>query len=123
MLSINLKPIFAARGIEKPFSFLVKSGFTRIAAHHLINGTAMSFHLRNIDRLCTVLCCTPNDILAWQPNQGQPAISAQHPLHQLRAAPIPEGIQQLVSEMPLSDLRKLIAQLNQSKNSNDISDN
>ena len=37
MLSLNLTPIFNARGITKPYTFLVKAGFTPHSANGIIN--------------------------------------------------------------------------------------
>jgi DNA-binding Xre family transcriptional regulator len=111
MLTINLKPIFAARGIDRPFSYMVKAGLSRIAAHRLLNGTALSFQLRHVDTLCTILCCTPNDIVAWQPNSGQPPLAESHPLQRLRPQPMPEGLENLFKQMPLDELQQLIAEV------------
>jgi DNA-binding Xre family transcriptional regulator len=109
MLTINLKPIFAARGIERPFSYMVKAGLSRIAAHRLLNGATLSFQLRHMDTLCTILHCTPNDILAWQPNGGQPSLPSNHPLQKLAPKPVPGSLQNLVKQLPLDELAKLMA--------------
>ncbi|MBK8628480.1 MAG: hypothetical protein IPN86_23875 [Saprospiraceae bacterium] len=40
MLYLNLAPIFAARGIERPYSYLVKAGFT----HHTHSICLVAIH-------------------------------------------------------------------------------
>jgi len=111
MLTINLQPIFAARGIERPFSYLVKAGLSNIVAHRLINSTGLSFQLRHIETLCTILCCTPNDIVVWQPDANKQPLPSGHPLHQLQPKPMPANLQNLFKQMPLNDLHKLIEQV------------
>jgi len=86
MLALNLNPIFSARGIEKPYSFLVKNGFTPHAANNLLNSKTRVFRLDHIERLCEVLICEPNDLLVYKPNSDK-AIAPNNPLNKLIANP------------------------------------
>ncbi|MES2566602.1 MAG: helix-turn-helix transcriptional regulator [Bacteroidota bacterium] len=63
MLTLNLQPVFKARGIDKPYSFLVSAGFPSYTAHNLLNAKTVSFRLSYIDKLCAILNCTPNELL------------------------------------------------------------
>lgn len=83
MLSLNLKPIFSARGIDKPYTFLVKNGFTPHAANTLLNSKTRVFRLDHIERLCEVFVCEPNDLLVWKPDSGK-IIASNNPLHKLK---------------------------------------
>lgn len=82
MLSLHLRPIFSAKGIEKPYSFLVKNGFTSHAANNLLNSKTRVFRLDHIELLCEVLLCEPNDLLAWKPDSSK-IIAPNNPLHKL----------------------------------------
>ena len=82
MLSLNLRPIFSIRGIEKPYSFLVKNGFTSHAANTLLNSKTRVFRLDHIELLCEVLLCEPNDLLLWEPDSGK-TIAPNNPLNKL----------------------------------------
>ena len=82
MLSLNLRPIFTAKGIEKPYSFLVKNGFTSHAANNLLNSKTRVFRLDHIELLCEVLVCEPNDLLLWKPDSGK-SIAPNNPLNKL----------------------------------------
>ena len=62
MLQLNLKRIFKARGIEQPYKFLAQNGFVPFTAHKYKNGKVEHMRLDHIEKLCTVLNCTPNDI-------------------------------------------------------------
>ncbi len=70
MLSLNLKPIFKARGIDRPFTFLVKAGLTSHAANTVLNSTTKSFRLDHIEVLCRTLVCEPNDLLLSTPDKA-----------------------------------------------------
>lgn len=82
MLSLHLQPIFTARGIEKPYTFLVKNGFTPHAAHNLLSAKTRVFRLDHVELLCEILNCEPNDLLLWQPN-SEKQMAANHPLKKL----------------------------------------
>jgi DNA-binding Xre family transcriptional regulator len=71
MLSLNLIPIFKARAIEKPYSFLVKAGLSPHSATNILNNKTHVFRLDHIELLCRVLVCEPNDLLVWNPDKGQ----------------------------------------------------
>ena len=71
MLSLNLSPIFKARGITKPYSFLVKAGFTNFTASNILNSNTRVFRLDHIEMLCNVLVCEPNDLLLFTPDKSK----------------------------------------------------
>jgi len=71
MLSLNLTPIFKARGIQKPYSFLVKNGFTNFTASNILNANSRSFRLDHIEMLCNILVCEPNDLLLFTPDKNK----------------------------------------------------
>lgn len=115
MLSLNLKIIFAARGIENPYTYLVKAGFTRNAASRLLNNSNQSFPIKHIENLCLLLHCTPNDLLVWQPASNQSPLANNHPMHQLRPQPALQSVSELLKQMPLNDLKNLVTQLHTQK--------
>jgi len=83
MLSYNLQPIFSARGIEKPFSFLVKNGFTPHTAHNILNNESHTLRLDHLELLCEILFCEPNDLFLWTPSKNK-IIHENNPLNKLR---------------------------------------
>lgn len=70
MLTFHLDPIFKARGIEKPYSFLVKAGISPNTAYKITNGKMRILRLDHVELLCDLLVCEPNDLLIWAPNKG-----------------------------------------------------
>ena len=61
-----------ARGIRQPFAYLRNAGLPLGAVRKITNGTYARPPLDHIEKLCLVLQCTPNDILRWLPDKGQP---------------------------------------------------
>ncbi len=105
MLYLNLAPIFATRGIERPYSYLVKAGFTHHTAFNLLSSNTRSFRLDHIEDLCRILVCEPNDLLAWKPDQNvhYPSLN---PLEKLRPNNSEATLNNTLATLPLSELKK-----------------
>ncbi len=86
MLSLNLTPIFKMRGIEKPYTFLVKAGLSPHSATSILNYNTRVFRLDHIELLCQVLNCEPNDLLAWTPEKDK-IYPDNYPLTKLKFHP------------------------------------
>src|SRR5690606_37335746 len=83
MLSFHLTPIFQSRGISRPFSYLIKAGFSYHTAHRLLNGYNRNFSLDTVQKLCEVLVCEPNDLLMFTAKENS-QLREDHPLNNLR---------------------------------------
>ncbi len=105
MLSLNLIPIFKARAIEKPYSFLVKAGLSPHSATNILNNKTHVFRLDHIELLCRVLVCEPNDLLVWKPDKGQ-NIDKSHPLYNLIGQETTENLQETLSKMSYKKLKQ-----------------
>lgn len=66
MIQLNLKPLFALRGVDKPYQFLLHAGFSHHVASNLVAGKMKSLSLEQLERLCHCLLCEPNELLVWQ---------------------------------------------------------
>ncbi|WP_284651232.1 helix-turn-helix domain-containing protein [Flavobacterium terrisoli] len=113
MLYYNLKPIFAARQIEKPYSFLVKIGIAPHTAHKILNNRSHVMRLDNLSLICKALYCEPNDLLAYKPDTINP-IAETHPLNNLLPKDDNNNWQQQLKTMPLSKLKEITQILNAS---------
>ena len=117
MLTLNLQPIFKARGINKPYSYLVSSGFASYTAHNLLNAKTVTFRLSHIDKLCSILNCTPNDLLAWTPNPKQ-KLDGTHPLTRLKNQNTDLNWQDTIKTIPLDQLSEIVKIINTHKPTN-----
>lgn len=111
MLYLNLKPIFSARGIEKPFSFLTKNGFNNNSAHRLLNSKTRAIKLDHIEKLCEILFCEPTDLFQWIPDSGKNYLP-NNPLHQLIVSKENQtDLQKTLSSLPYQQLKEISAKM------------
>ena len=106
MLTLNIRPIFEARNIERPYSFLVKAGLSSLTAHNILNSKSGSIRFDHIELLCRVLICEPSDIFVWRPNKNE-NISEEHPLTKLREQETDKTIQETLSKLPYKKLKEV----------------
>jgi len=79
----NFQKIFKLRGITQPFVYLIKHGFPRGQAYQFTKLRNDGLRIKNLERLCLLLECTPNDIIEWIPPKDF-QIPETHPLHKLK---------------------------------------
>ncbi|MFA6925287.1 MAG: helix-turn-helix transcriptional regulator [Bacteroidales bacterium] len=106
MLILNLTPIFKMRGIEKPYTFLVKAGLSPHSATSILNNNIRSFRLDHIELLCDILVCEPNDLLEWKPDKGK-KYSDNNPLLKLKQQPTDNKWQETFSTMSFKELKEV----------------
>lgn len=106
MLTFNFIRIFKARGIDKPFRYLVKAGYSDNFATRLANNRKKQFNLIDLERLCTLFQCTPNDLLEWVPGPADKG-NSKHPLAPLIRAGSDSQLLQLLSSVPIDKLANI----------------
>jgi len=120
MLTLNLNPIFKARGIERPYTFLVKAGLTPHTANVLLNSKTKVFRLDHIEKLCVILRCEPNDLLIWNPNKNE-IIADDHPLTKLKQGESPSiDLRKTLLNMPYDKLKSLSSKLTEEGKENEM---
>lgn len=99
MIKYNLKRIIMLRGHNKPLDFLQRSGYGYHKSHRMLTGkTQITF--RELFELCTLLRCTPNDLLEWVPDPKH-QLDDDHPLQALRRNAASEAsLQALLKSVP-----------------------
>ena len=112
MLSLNLTPIFKARGIDKPHSYLVKAGISPKSAQNILNSQTRTFRLDHIEVLCRILICEPSDILTYKENPNH-KISEDHPLNNLKQSETSKSLKETITTLPYKQLKELTKQINQ----------
>ena len=111
MLTLDITPIIRARGIEKPFTYLVKAGFTRHAATNILNSKTSTFRLDHIEKICLTLNCEPNDILIWKPDPNV-HYSENNSLNTLLQKEITETWKEAASKRTYKQLKETATNLN-----------
>lgn len=115
MLIFNIRRVFALRGIENPLVFMMKNGFIRPTASGLLNRRAASVKFEHLERLCTMLNCTPNDFFEWK-TDAKSAIAENHPLHALKRGETVQKFTELLKDIPMEKMEKIETLLSELKN-------
>ena len=112
MLQYNFKPIFALRAITRPFAFLRQNGFSNSFAAKVTQNKVKVLNNRELERLCLVFDCTPNELLEWVPDEGLP-VDDKHSLHKLLASSRIINISKSLSNLPIDKLKEVYDFLNE----------
>lgn len=115
MLIFKLSRIFALRGIDKPFAFLVRHGLLRATASNLVNDRVLNVKVAHLEIVCRALNCTPNDLFEWKPDEAKP-LPENHSLNSLKREKPAARISQIVKDIPVDKLHMVEELLNQLKN-------
>lgn len=113
MLYFNYKRLFELRGIKNPFKYLMENGFSRAKAYKITSSYPTSMKLDNIDKMCTLFSCTPNDILTWVPNKDS-QIPENHPLQKLKKVEV-LNFTSITKDVPVSQIPELLKSLQEAK--------
>ena len=106
MLTFNFSRIFKARGIDKPFSYLVKVGYSDNLATRIVNNRVQRLNLADIEKLCELFQCTPNDLLEWIPD-SQDKTNDKHPLISIKRSDKVVQLTQILNSVPLDKLGEI----------------
>jgi DNA-binding Xre family transcriptional regulator len=113
MIHFNPKAVFAVRGIEKPYTFMVKAGIPPRTASKILNSQSKMISVDHLEKLCVALHCTPDDLFEWVPSKNV-LVHEQHPLHSLKRENQPttqlHGYIQTLPLKKLKEIEKLIQQ-------------
>ena len=105
-MQYNLKEILKARGVTKPYAFMVRAGIPAFTASQMITGKIRMIKLQHMELLCKALYCTPNDILVWVP--GDAVLPDNHPLTKLKRSDDLHQVSEAIKTLPLEELKKLV---------------
>jgi len=108
MLTFNFNRVFKARGVERSFSYLCEQGYSPNFASRIKNNRGKQLKLDDLEKLCLLLRCTPNDLLEWKPAASLENPES-HPLGALLRDKQLEQLNQLLHNLPLDKLEQVDA--------------
>ena len=106
MLTFNFNRVLKARGIDKPFSYLVKLGYSDNFATRIVNNRIKRLDLADIEKLCELFQCTPNDLLQWIPD-SKDKNNDKHPLISIKRSDKVFQLTQMLNSVPLDKLNEI----------------
>lgn len=111
MIKFNFTRVFRARGIDRPFSYLVSIGYSPNYSTRIVNNRIKTLNLKDIEKLCVMLQCTPNDFLEWIPD-AKDAGNDRHPLIPLQRTDKVIQLTQMLNSIPLNKLKEIESLIN-----------
>ncbi len=106
MLAFNFKKVFHARGIYNIYTTLMEAGFSQRVARNISEDSCKTLLLSHAEKLCTMLNCTPNDLIHFLPGNNQ-NLSDNHALRKLEPKKLP-SLQGLFDNCTLGELEELV---------------
>ncbi len=115
MLKYNFERLFKMKGILKPALFLIKAGFSKDTAYRIINNKVSAFSPSQIEKLCIILECSPNDLMEWTADdKTNPADN--HPLRKLLPAK-PIDLRNIAIGIPIDKMEDFAQKIEELKKS------
>ena len=114
MLLLHVNPIFEARGIERPFTYLTRAGFTPHSAHYILYGKTRAIKIDHIEKLCKLLVCEPNDLFVWYPDKNE-VIADTHPINKLKKQDAGASIHNLIADIPFKQIVEIAVAIKEKK--------
>ena len=85
MLKLDIHTHFRLRNTPtSPFYLRKEGGFSRGISNKLAKGNSRSISFHDLELLCKLFRCTPNDLLEWVPDNINEEKDASHPLAPLK---------------------------------------
>ncbi|MBS1512265.1 MAG: helix-turn-helix transcriptional regulator [Bacteroidetes bacterium] len=106
MLSLNVTALLKLRGIERPYHFLVQSGFTPNVATRIANDQISVMRLSHVELLCQILICEPSDLFVWTPDP-KVQYPTNFPLQKLVKEEPGKTITDVISILPIQQLKAI----------------
>jgi DNA-binding Xre family transcriptional regulator len=105
MLQFNFNRLFKAKGIDKPTSYLIRNGYSDNFATKVVHNNFRRLNLDDVERLCELLSCTPNDMLQWIPDKD--ADLTTHPLAPILHTEKVMDLSRTLNSVPFSKLLEI----------------
>ena len=106
MLKLNIQRILAGRAIDKGYTYLVKQGFSKNLATRINRGSMKHVHLADIEKLCLLFQCTPNELLEWAPAEKENDVETQ-PLRDFIRVNLDVNIRSILNALPYSQIEEM----------------
>jgi DNA-binding Xre family transcriptional regulator len=106
MIQYNFDRVFRARGIERPFTYLKQAGFSDNFATKVKNNRVLRLNLKEMEKLCLILRCTPNDFCEWTKDKDT-QVDSDHPINSIKRSDKVVDIIRALNSIPLGQLDEI----------------
>ena len=109
MLKLDIEHHASLRGFSDAAAFLRKQGYSHWKSHRLTRTLLTTINLAELEHLCKLLRCTPNDLLRWEPAKNERDIET-HPLKALSENRVDENLLSTLNYEQLRAIMKIAAE-------------
>ena len=106
MITINIRRVAHLKGIERPYTFLTKGGFTHHIAKQFIAGRVKRLHFDDLEKLCRLFQCMPHELYDYS-RTTQLADPANDLLAILKKVEPAADIQGIIRSLSLQQMEEL----------------
>lgn len=106
MIFFNSARIFRLKSIHRPFSYLVKMGYSTGYATKLSRNQVSQINLQYLERFCRDFNCTPNDVFDFRLNRNDD-LPSDHALHSLRKKELTNEINHIINALPVEKIEQI----------------
>lgn len=114
MLRIDIKRIARKKGKLDAVKFLVLKGYEKQKAWRMASGRVKVWDLKDIEKLCEIFQCTPNDLFVLEPEKGK-IYDNKHPLQSLIRFNEAYDVLSFLSSEPIEKIKEIEEELKRRK--------
>ena len=114
MLKFDVHPLLKLKGAKTSAAFLQNLGITKNKSQHLVSENVKLISISDIEYLCQIFNCTPNDLFTFEESAAKP-LPPNSALKKLIRTPIP-SIPELVKDLSFEQASELMNKLAEIKN-------
>ena len=118
MLRYNFERVLKARGIDRPYAYLVQQGVHGHLASGIRKNKVRLLRMDSLEKLCLILHCTPNDVMEWIPDEQQ-ASDKNQPLNSLKRTDAIIHLTQTLNALPLEKVEEIMKSIDEQVNKKD----
>ncbi len=106
MIRLRIKDLCREKAIAHDYTALTKAGISKEKAMQYLDGKTNRLMLDDVETLCNLLRCTPNDLLQWSPGKKTEDYP-ENPLQVIRKKP-PIVLEEILKEMTVGEVREFV---------------
>ncbi len=104
MIVLNIHQLCKLRGIKHPHAALTKAGISNTVASDYLKPKKHQIVVQDIEVLCKLLRCTPNDLFKWVPDEASDDYP-ENTLQQIRQKPT-LNLEEKLKNMSVEEIEK-----------------
>lgn len=106
MMNLRIADLCKERMIKNPYTLFVENDISEVKARQYLNGKTNRIMLDDIEILCRLLYCTPNDLMEWTPKNSAQDYEG-NPLQAIRKKPL-FNMADVMKNMTVGELRAMV---------------